>query len=151
MLKKIGPIWIGFIFMANSRRKRSYPMMKICFGYFLKRNTWKEGNTNTQITSLIPFSARYFRKTALRREWEWLRRLIKSDRLRILPLIGFQVKIISYRILACSCRLRHAVVPFICARIRLNRKITSLWMLQQIVIGSSGHIWLKQCAKNFYI
>ena len=140
-----------FYFYGKFQEKKKLSNDENMLWIFLKRNAWKEGNTNTQITSLIPFSARYFRKTALRREWEWLRRLIKSDRLRILPLIGFQVKIISYRILACSCRLRHAVVPFICARIRLNRKITSLWMLQQIVIGSSGHIWLKQCAKNFYI
>ena len=73
------------------------------------------------IASLIPFSARHFKKSTSETKVD-----LKSDRLRILPLIGFQVKIISYRILACSCRLRHAVVPFICARIRLNRKITSL-------------------------
>ena len=114
-----------------------YPMMKICFGYLETQDMKREGNTNTQIASLIPFSARYFNKTALETKVDQI------GSIKDTPLIGFQVKIISYRILACSCRLRHAVVPFICARIRLNRKITSLWMLQQIVIGSSGHNWLK--------
>ena len=48
------------------------------------------------IASLIPFSARHFKKSTSETKVD-----LKSDRLRILPLIAFQVKIISYRKVAC--------------------------------------------------
>ena len=87
--------------------------MKICFGYFETQDMKTEGNTNTQIASLIPFSARCFKKTALKTKVDQI------GSIKDTPLIGFQVKIISYRKVACT-------MPFSCARIRFNRKITSL-------------------------
>ena len=52
-------------------------MMKICFGYFETQNMNREGeqktHTHTQAASLIPLSARYFKKSALKTKVDQIR------------------------------------------------------------------------------
>ena len=85
------------------------------------------------IASLIPFSARHFKKSTSETKVD-----LKSDRLRILPLIAFQVKIISYRKVACTTTVCTSRLR---SRIRFNRERLHLFecygklLLDQVVIS----------------
>ena len=108
---------------------------------------WGGAQKHTQsTTSLIPFSTSYFKKTTLATKVDLKIGSIKDTSFDRFPSKNnFLSKSCMYCVCVCT-------LAFQFCRLRLNReRLHPFECYKQIVIGSSGHIWLKYiaCMENF--